>query len=111
MPAMNKPPSLLSLFLALAALAVFGFLGASYMLSSHKDSTSQQLGLVWPGIAAMPEGDRNFLVELAHTCNLTVREPVRAEVVDCLRSVPMTQQAKGRLEGLIKQAPQTPTQG
>ncbi len=111
MPAMNKPPSLLSLFLVLAALAVFGFIGARYMMSSHKDSTSQQLGLVWPGMAAMPQADRNFLVELAHTCNLTMREPVRAEVVDCLRSVPMNEAAKGRLESLIKQAPPASTQG
>jgi len=108
MRAMNKPPSLLSLLLVLTALAVFGVLGAKYMLSSHKESTNEQLGLVWPGIAAMPEGDRNFLVELAHTCNLTMREPVRAEVVDCLRSVQMNEGAKARLERLIGQAPAQP---
>ncbi|MFN3791010.1 hypothetical protein [Massilia sp.] len=102
---MNKPPSLLSLFLVLAALAVFGFIGAKYMLSSHKETTDQQLGLVWPGLAGMPEADRNFLVELAHTCNLTTREPVRTEVVDCLRSVKMTEEAKARLDRLIGQAP------
>ena len=102
---MNKPPSLLSLFLVLAALAVFGFFGAKYMLGSHKEDTNQQLGIVWPGIATMPEPDRAFLVELAHTCNLTMRQPVRAEVIDCLRSVKMTAEATARLERLIGQAP------
>ena len=102
---MNKPPSLFSLFLVLAALAVFGFIGARYMLSSHKASTNEQLGIVWPGIATMPEADRNFLVELAHTCNVTMREPVRAEVVDCLRSVKMNADATVRLERLLVQAP------
>ncbi|KFI07991.1 hypothetical protein [Massilia sp. BSC265] len=102
---MNKPPSLLSLFLVLAALALFGFIGARYMLSSHTENTNQQLGIVWPGLATMPEADRAFLVELAHTCNLTTRQPVRAEVVDCLRSVQMTPQASARLDRLIGQAP------
>lgn len=104
---MNKSPSLRSLFLVLAALAVFGFLGARYMLSSHTESTGEQLGLVWPGIASMPEADRNFLFELAHTCNLTMREQVRAEVVDCLRSVKMNAAATARLDRLLEQAPGT----
>lgn len=107
---MNKPPSLLTLLGVLVALALFGFLGARYMLSSHTESTNQQLGLVWPGIASMPEQDRAFLVELAHTCNLTLREPVRAEVIDCLRSVRMTGEASARLERLVSQAPQAGAQ-
>lgn len=102
---MNKPPSLLSLFLVIAALAVFGFVGARYMLSSHSESTQDQLRLVWPGIAAMPEPERAFLTELALTCNVVKREPVRAQVIDCLRSVPMNATASARLEGLVKQAP------
>lgn len=102
---MNKPPSLLSLILVLAALAVFGVIGAKYMLGSHKESTDEQLGLVWPAFASMPEQDRAFLTELAHTCNLTMRAPVRAEVVDCLRSVKMTSEATARLDRLIGQAP------
>lgn len=108
---MKKPPSLLTLLGVLVALALFGFLGARYMLSSHTESTNQQLGLVWPGIASMPEQDRAFLVELAHTCNLTLREPVRAEVIDCLRSVRMTGEASARLERLVSQAPQAGAQG
>lgn len=107
---MNKPPSLLSLLLVLAALAVFGFIGARFMLSSHTESTNRQLGIVWPGIATMPEADRAFLVELAHTCNLTIREPVRAEVIDCLRSVEMNADASARLDRLIGQAPGTAQQ-
>lgn len=107
---MNKSPSLLSLFLVLAALAVFGFFGAKYMLGSHKEKTNEQLGIVWPSLASMPEQDRAFLVELAHTCNLTVRQPVRAEVIDCLRSVKMSQDAAARLERLVGQAPQTDAQ-
>mgnify|MGYP003580298791 CR=1 FL=1 len=103
---MTKPPSLRSLFLVLAALAVFGFIGARYMLSSHTESTNRQLGIVWPGIETMPEADPNFLVELAHTCNLTIRPPVRAEVVDCLRSVKMNAEARARLDRLLGQAPQ-----
>lgn len=102
---MTKPPSLRSLFLVLAALAVFGFLGARYMLSSHKESTDRQLGLVWPAIASMPEQDRAFLVELAHTCKVTTRQQVRAEVLDCLRSVKMNQEASAWLERLVSQAP------
>lgn len=102
---MNKSPSLLSLFLALAALAIFGVLGARYMLNSHSASTQEQLRLVWPGIAAMPEQDRGFLTELALTCNVVKRQPVRAEIIACLRSIPMNQAASGRLEDLIKQAP------
>lgn len=107
---MNKPPSLLSLFLVLAALAAFGFLGARYMLSEHSASTERQLGLVWPGIATMAEADRAFLTELAHTCNMTIREPVRAEVVDCLRSVKLTPEANARLDRLLGQAPGTAQQ-
>jgi hypothetical protein len=102
---MNKPPSLRTLFLVLAALAVFGFLGAKFMLSSHSASTQEQLRLVWPDIAALPEPERAFLTELALTCNVVKREPVRAQVVECLRSVPMTATATGRLEALLKQAP------
>jgi hypothetical protein len=79
---MTKPPSLLSLFLGLAALAIFGVVGAKYMLSSHSASTQDQLRLVWPGIAAMPEPEHAFLTELALTCNVVKREPVRAEVID-----------------------------
>lgn len=103
---MNKPPSLLSLIIALAALAIFGFVGARYMLSSHTQTTMDQLRLVWPGIASMPEQERNFLVELAHTCSVTVRQPARSEVLDCLRSVPMNADASARLERLVGQAPQ-----
>lgn len=102
---MNKSPSLLSLFLIIAALAVFGIVGARYMLSSHTEATNRQLGLVWPDIAAMPEEDRAFLVELAHTCIVTERQPVRAEVIDCLRSVPVTKEAGARLDRLVSQAP------
>ena len=102
---MNKPPSILSLIAALMALAVFGIFGARYMLGSHTEATIKQLGLVWPAIATMPEPDRAFLVELAHACNLTTRQPVRPEVIDCLRSVKMNADASGRLERLIGQAP------
>jgi len=102
---MNKPPSYLSLIGILVLLAVFGFFGARYMLKAHSASTMDQLALVWPGIATMPEGERAFLVELAHTCNLTTREPVRAEVVDCLRSVKVNQDAAARLDRLLQQAP------
>lgn len=104
---MNKSPSILTLIGVLVALAIFGFVGARYMLKTHTQTTMEQLGLVWPGIATMPEQERNFLVELAHTCSVTVREPVRGEVVDCLRSVPMNADAKARLERLVGQAPQT----
>jgi hypothetical protein len=75
------------------------------MLSSHSASTQEQLRLVWPGIAAMPEPEQAFLTELALTCNVVKREPVRAQVIDCLRSVPMDAGAKARLEGLIGPAP------
>lgn len=105
MASMNKPPSPLWLILIIALLAVFGFVGARYMLSAHSQSTLDQLGVVWPNIATMPEGERAFLVELAHTCNLTTREPVRAEVVDCLRSVQVNTDAKARLDRLLGQAP------
>lgn len=107
---MNKPPSLLWLFFVIAILGMFGYFGARYMLNSHTESTMQQLGLVWPGIATMPEPERAFLVELAHTCNLITREPVRAEVLDCLRSVEMNQDANARLERLVSQAPQAGVQ-
>ena len=105
---MSKPPSLLSLLLILVVLAIFGFFGARTMLGSHKESTQAQLGLVWPGIASMPEPDRAFLVELALTCNVSAREAVRAEVVDCLRSTAtgMGPAPAGRLERLLKAAPQ-----
>ncbi len=102
---MNKPPSLLSLLLVLVLLAVFGVIGAKFMLGRHTASTIGQLGAVWPNIETMPESERSFLVELAHTCNVTMREPVRAEVVDCLRSVQMNADATQRLDGLLKQAP------
>ena len=102
---MNKPPSILSLILALVLLAVFGFFGARFMLNRHSQSTNEQLGIVWPAIATMPQQDRAFLVELALTCKLSTREPVRAEVVDCLRSVPMDATANARLDRLLQQAP------
>lgn len=104
---MAKPPSLLSLLLILAVLAVFGVVGAKYMLGSHSDSTLRQLGTVWPGIATMPQPDRDFLVELALTCNVAAREPVRAEVVDCLRSAAtgMRPAPTERLERLVREAP------
>ncbi|MCC2974104.1 hypothetical protein [Massilia sp. IC2-476] len=106
---MNKPPSLLWLFLVLALLAVFGFVGARYMLKAHSQSTLDQLAVVWPNIATMPEQERAFLVELAHTCNLTTREHVAAEVVDCLRSVRMDANASARLDRLLGQtAPAAP---
>lgn len=101
---MNKPPSLLSLLLVLVLLAVFGAVSAKFMLGRHAASTMSQLGTVWPNIETMPASERNFLVELAHTCNVTTREPVRAEVVDCLRSVQMNAAASARLDGLLKQA-------
>lgn len=106
MPAMTKPPSLLSLFAILALLGIFGFFGAKYMLNSHSASTQEQLRLVWPGIASLPEPEQAFLTELALTCNVVKREPERAQVVDCLRSVPMDASAKARLESLVGQAPQ-----
>ena len=102
---MNKPPSYLSLIGILVLLAVFGFFGARYMLKAHSASTMDQLVLVWPNIASMPEQERAFLVELAHTCKLTTRAPQRAEVVDCLRSVEVNGEAAARLERLLGQAP------
>lgn len=109
---MSKPPSIRSLILVLVLLAVFGAVGAKFMLGRHTDTTMSQLGTVWPDIATMPESERAFLVELAHTCSVTTREPVRAEVVDCLRSVPMNAAATARLDRLLSQAPaQGPAQG
>ena len=102
---MNKAPSLLSLILVLVALAVFGVVGAKFMLNRHTTTTMSQLGTVWPNVETMPEGERAFLVELAHTCNVTMREPVRADVVDCLRSVKMNAAASERLDRLLSQAP------
>ncbi len=101
---MSKPPSLLSLLLVLVLLAVFGVLGAKFMLGRHAASTTSQLALVWSNIDTLPAGERAFLVELAHTCNVTMREPQRAEVVGCLRSVQMNAAASARLEGLLKGA-------
>ena len=105
---MSKPPSLLSLILILVALGVFGAVGAKYMLGRHAASTMTQLGTVWPGIAAMPEPERDFLVELAHTCQVTTRAAVRAEVIDCLRSAArgMPPASGERLERLLAQAEQ-----
>lgn len=102
---MNKSPSLLSLFLIIAALVVFGIVGARFLLSSHTEATDRQLALVWPDLAALPEADRAFIVELAHTCTVTERPQLRAQVVDCLRSVPMTGDARARLDRLVSQAP------
>ena len=101
---MSKPPSIRSLILVLVLLAVFGAVGAKFMLGRHADTTMSQLGTVWPDLATMPESERVFLVELAHTCSVTTREPVRAEVVDCLRSVPMNATATARLDRLLSQA-------
>lgn len=105
---MNKPPSILSLIVFLVVLALFGVVGAKYMLSSHSESTTQQLGIVWPGIASMPEPDRAFLTELALTCNVAARPAERAQVVDCLRSATATLPpgSAERLERLLGQAPQ-----
>ncbi len=105
MAPMNKPPSLLSLLGILVLLAVFGVFGAKYMLNATSQSTLEQLGVVWPGVAAMAEPDRAFLVELALTCNLATRQKVRTEVVACLRSVEMDAAAKARLERLLGEAP------
>ncbi len=104
---MNKPPSLLSLGAALVALAIFGFFGAKYMLGKHSASTNDQLALVWPDIATMPAPERAFLVELALTCNVVGRQPVRAEVIDCLHATTAKMQpgATERLDQLIRQAP------
>ncbi|QOY94997.1 hypothetical protein IM543_03615 [Massilia sp. UMI-21] len=102
---MNKTPSILSLVLVLVALAVFGYFGARYMLNSHSESTMEQLRIVWPGVASLPEQDGGFLTELALTCNVVERPPVRAEVINCLRSVEMDASATARLDRLLKQAP------
>jgi hypothetical protein len=108
MRSMNKPPSLLSLLLVLALLAIFGFLGARYMLNKHSSATTSQLAIVWPHIETMPAQERAFLVELALTCNVAKREPVRTEVIDCLRSTTAKMQpgAREQLDRLIGQAPQ-----
>ena len=104
---MNKPPSLLSLLAFLAVLAIFGVVGAKYMLNSHSEKTMQQLGVVWPDIAAMPEQERAFLTELALTCNVADRPAAHAEVVACLRSATAKMQPSStvRLARLIEGAP------
>lgn len=106
---MNKPPSLLSLVLFLVVLAVFGVIGAKYMLGSHSESTMSQLALVWPGIETMPEPERGFLVELALTCNAAAHPAVRAEVLACLRSATgkLPPGSAERLDRLLGQAPAT----
>jgi predicted permease len=105
--AMSKSPSLLSLFAIVAALMAFGFVGARYMVGAHSEKTLAQLSIVWPNIEAMPDNERNFLVELALTCNVTQRQAVRAEVLDCLRSTAPTLGPKAveRLDHLVVQAP------
>lgn len=104
----KQPPSLLLLIVILVVLALFGAVGAKFMLNRHSASTMSQLAVVWPGIETMPQDDRNLLVELALTCNVVEREPVRAEVIDCLRSSAATiRPSPGeRLERLIAGAPQ-----
>jgi len=103
----SKAPSLLVLALILVALAVFGFIGARTMLSKHAANTEQQLALVWPELAGLPQAERNFLVELALTCNVSARPATRAEVVECLRSVSggTQSEAGARLERLLGQEP------
>ena len=103
---MNKPPSILSLIAVLVALAIFGFFGAKYMLDKHSASTTDLLAIVWPGIAGMPAQERAVLVELALTCNVAARQPVRAEIIDCLHSTTAQMQpgATERLDQLIRQA-------
>jgi hypothetical protein len=103
---MNKPPSILTLIAFIAALAIFGFYGAKTMLGRHSASTNDQLALVWPDIASMPAPERNFLVELALTCNVVARDPVRAEVVDCLQDTArkLPPGASERLDRLVRQA-------
>lgn len=100
---MSKPPSILLLVAILAVLTIFGVVGARYQLNKHSASTMEQLALVRSDIAAMPEPDRAFLVELALTCNVVERQPVRAEVVACLRSVPTNASATERLDRLLAQ--------
>ena len=104
----KQQPSLLLLIVILVVLALFGAVGAKFMLNRHSASTMSQLAVVWPGIETMPQDDRNLLVELALTCNVVEREPVRAEVLDCLRSSAATirPSPSERLERLIAQAPQ-----
>src|SRR5450830_378386 len=104
---MAKSPSLLSLFAIIAALAIFGFVGARYMLGAHSENTLKQLSIVWPDIEAMPDRERNFLVELALTCNVVQRQAVRAEVIDCLRTTAPKAgpDASARLDRLVKAAP------
>lgn len=103
---MHKSPSLLFLVVPIAALAIFGFFGARYMVGNHADTTLERLAIVWPGVADMPE--RAFLFELALTCNVVERQPVRAEVIDCLRSAAGKLQPAPtkRLDELIAKAPQ-----
>jgi hypothetical protein len=104
---MTKPPSILTLIVFLAVLAIFGVVGAKYMLGSHSESTFTRLGIVWPGIETMPEQERAFLFELALTCNVVDRQPVRADVVACLRTAAAGMQppATDRLDRLVAQAP------
>lgn len=110
---MTKSPSLLFLIVPVVVLSALGFFGARYMLDDHLDTTLDRLAIVWPGVAGMPEPERAFLVELALTCNVAERQPVRAEVLDCLRAVAGKLQPAPteRLEGLIASAPQAPAQG
>lgn len=107
MQSKTTSPSILLVIVPVLALAVFGFFGARYMLGAHSETTLERIALVWPGVAAMPEADRAFLVELALTCNVVERQPVRAEVVDCLRSAAGKMQpgASARLESLVATAP------
>lgn len=104
---MNKPPSLLSLVAGLVALAIFGFFGAKTMLGKHSASTNEQLAIVWPNIETMPAPERAFLVELALTCNVAARQPLRADIIDCLHTTTRQMQpgATERLDQLIQQAP------
>lgn len=107
---MSKSPSLLFLIVPLVVLSVLGFFGARYMLGEHLDTTLDRLAVVWPGVAGMPGPERAFLVELALTCNVVERQPVRADVIDCLRPAAGKLQPAPteRLEGLIAGAPQAP---
>ncbi|SFD05702.1 hypothetical protein [Massilia yuzhufengensis] len=104
---MPKPPSLLALLAFLVVLAVFGVVGAKYMLGSHSDATQSQLALAWPQLASMPEPERAFLTELALTCNVVARPAVRADVLDCLRATAtgMGPAAAARFERLAAPAP------
>ncbi|MFC4930207.1 hypothetical protein [Massilia sp. GCM10023247] len=109
---MTKSPSLLFLIVPLVVLSVLGFFGSRYMLNDHLDTTLDRLAIVWPGIAGMPEAERALLVELALTCNVVERQPVRAEVIDCLRSAAGKLQPAPteRLEGLVARAQHAPAQ-